>query len=241
MWLVIQVGKWIVELLTREPTGPRTVYGPQVDAWAAIVSMKGDLEAELQNRVVTKMEDKGLAGCEVAWRDLRFHDPIGFGGGREPLEHIIFTQDLGNGGKAAFALRIARLGLKDLEISWRLFARNTRTEMNRTAGPFAGAFAALIIMGLLTMSSPGNLYDGSILVSMLMMIVGLIIALVLVLAGFRGVVGFGKGEPSITTPQRLNTLLFGKLVYQSVMGSLDELGVEPHELEVVQQAQLIGK
>lgn len=111
MWHIVinRVINAAIDNLTK-PSGPRTVYGPQVDAWGAYIPMRGSLETDLQDRVVIKMRAKGLHGLTVTRQNLRFRDPMFTGGGGVAREHAVFTQDLGNGSKAAFALRIVRRG-----------------------------------------------------------------------------------------------------------------------------------
>lgn len=241
MWnlVVSRVVNGIIDVITSPPVSSRTNYGPQVDTWEAYIPMKGPLEIDLQDRVIRKMQAKGLDGLNVMRQRLRFYDPALTGGGGVAREHIIFTQDLGNGGKAAFALRIAKRGREDLDISWHLFERNIRTEQNRTVGPFAGAFIVLFVMGLIVLSSPGNLYDGSVLYDLFVMIVCLSLSLIFMLTALIGKIREIKGESSVSTNQHLDTLVLGETVCHALMLSLQELGVDRYEVRVVQQAQIM--
>ena len=236
--VVSRVANGIIDALTAPAASPKTNYGPQVDAWGAYVPMQGHLETDLQDRVIRKMKAKGLIGLNVIEQKLRFHDPSFTGGGGAAQEHIIFIQDLGNGGKAAFALRIARRGLQDLGISWHLFERNARAEQYRAGCPIAAVPIILFLMGLLVLSSPGNFFDASILYDFLVMIICLSVALVLLVFGLFGVVRMTKGASSVSTNQHIETLILGETVCHALMLSLQELGVDRTEVRVVQNAQI---
>jgi hypothetical protein len=203
--------------------------------------MGGNLEGDLQDRVVLKMRAKGLNGLTITREQLRFQDSMFIGGAAEARLHGVFTQRLGNGAKAVVAVRIARMGAQDLEISWRLFERNERTEWNQTFLPFAGAFAVLIGTVLAGLNSRGSLADGSILYSLLLMIIGLGLVVLLLLVSLHGFSKKIVGRPTTSTYQQHDTLVLGETVRHILLLSLGELGVQPHELIIVRQARLVGK
>ena len=75
---------------------------------------------------------------------------------------------------------------------------------------------------------------------LLVMIVCLSVALGLLVASLFGAIKAFAGAPTVSTHQHLDTLVLGETVCHVLLLSLDELGVQPHELRVVRPAQVVG-
>jgi hypothetical protein len=224
----------LLKLLTSGPSSPRSKYGLQVDAWGAFIPDRGYLEIELQDRVTRKMQAKGLGGLAIKREKLKLGDPVSVGGGWEAREHIVFVQNLRNGGKATLALRIAKRGVDDLEISWRLSERNILTAWFRVCGPFFSVLLICLVMGLLLSSTRDTISGLCVLFFGLLMMLGVLT---------RGLSGLGKllmGGPTASTYQQFDTRVLAVTVDHALMLSLEEVGVEPRELRVLRQAQIEG-
>ena len=235
MWQVvgIVIGE-LLRLLTSGPSSPRSKYGLQVDAWGAFIPDRGYLEVELQDRVARKMQAKGLGGLTIKREKLKLGDPVSVGGGWEAREHIVFVQNLRNGGKATLALRIAKRGVDDLEISWRLSERNILTEWLRACGPFFSVLLIFLVMVLLLFSTR-DIFSG-----FCVLIFGLLMMLGVLIRGLSGLVKLLKGGPTASTYQQFDTRVLAVTVDHALMVSLDEVGVEPREVRVLRQAQIEG-
>src|SRR5712692_7679754 len=115
-----------------------TAYGVQSDAWGALIPERASLVSQLEQGVHDRMDAKGLPKLHYGKQQVALE------GSREAREHMIFSQDLGGGGWATVALRIAQRGAQDLEVSWRLFEKNTATSLVQ-----AGGQTSLTILGIL--------------------------------------------------------------------------------------------
>jgi len=201
----------------------KTAYGLQVDAWGALVIGKGDLADELKRLVVTGVQARGLERLRVS------EERVALDSSSEARDHVIFRQDVGQGGLVTVALRIAKKGKEDLEISWRLFEKNIRTEQ------FWGlSQATLITLGLALIGA------GIIMIPFGGMgFCGIPLGLFFLGMGL-GWWRLGKSKTTASTYQQFDSRSLVQIVDYALMRALASKGVTAQELRVLQQANMSG-
>ena len=198
-----------------------SLYGNQVDAWAALVIDKASMEKAIQDKLIALVKVKELQNLEIRHEGVRFDDSIFVGGGMRALEHLVFKQALGDGAIATVAVRVAPQGAHDLGISWRLMERNWLTELLQNLPAYILWFVSFI--SLMAFLSGGNANQA----------LGFLCG---VPAFFWAWVLYG----STSTHQRVGTRMLLVAVDHALMQALEELGVEPEEVRVVRAAQSEG-
>jgi hypothetical protein len=201
----------------------KTAYGLQVDAWGALIIGKGALVDELKQLLLAGVQERGLERLRIT------EEKIALDSLSEAREHIIFQQDLGQGGLATVALRIARKGKEDLEISWRLFEKNVRTELFWGLSQGALIYLGLIFIGAGIIMIP---FGG-------MGLCGIPFGLFLLGTGL-GWWKLGKSKTTASTYQQFDTRSLVQIVDYALMRALASKGVTAQELRVLQRANMSG-
>ena len=202
----------------------KIAYGLQVDAWGALVMNKGDLADELKEMTISTVEERGLEELKITEESVSLD-------GRSTEDarpHVIFQQDLSQGGLATVALRLARKGAQDLEISWRLFEKNVRTEMAWGLSQGALVFWGLVFLG-------AGILGSVVGIGLCFLPVGLVL-----LGAGLGWWRLGKKKTSASTYQQFDSRGLVQMVDYALMKALSSKGVAAQELRVLQEATISG-
>lgn len=198
----------------------KSQYGLQVDAWGALVMGRASLVAEIEELVISNVEERGVENLTVS------KNQVSLDGARQ--EHVVFERDLSKGGRAAVALRVVQQGDEDMVISWRLFEKNVHKE--RTWGC---AYQALIVGGLIVTLS------GAIALAVA---VGACILPVGMTALGIGLVWW-KVSDQLTTAsavEQFESRVLSQTVDWALMRALQSKKVAKQEFRVLQQASQSG-
>lgn len=199
----------------------QTQYGLQVDAWGTLIMERAPLRDALEAQVIQNMQERGLENFSFSKETVAL-DSFG------AREHVIFNQGLGSGGKATVAMRIFPRSDKDLEISWRLFEKNTVKGVGQSAGQWL-----LILLGI-----------GFVLVGIPLSLVG--VGLIGVCMGI-GLIGLGMGwwgttrnKTTASAFQQFDSRALAQTLDYALMRALSQLGVSAQELRILRQASTAG-
>jgi hypothetical protein len=202
----------------------------QVDAWGAFVPGRGDLFEKIKEGVAKKVSERELPNLEISEGSLDISRDLldkWFRAG-EPRDYLFFVQHLGKTASAMVALRIAKRGTKDLELSWRLLEGNPAKGIFKNVTEGAKIYLGVTIAGAGVLTS----------------IFGFGLAAIPIgaaLAG-SGIDGLknNKGARNLTTEQQLDARILTQTVDYCLMSQLEELGVSSDEVRVLQAAQMEG-
>jgi len=202
----------------------------QVDAWGAFVPGRGDLCQAIKQRVAQKVHERELPNLEIREGSLDISRDVldkWFRSG-EPRDYLFFIQPLGKSASAMVALRIAQIGTKDLEMSWRLF------EGNPAKGIFKNVAAGAKIYLGFSVAAAGLITS----------IFGYGLLAIPVGAGLMGSgiadLKNNKGARHLTAEQQLDARILAQTIDYCLMTELEELGVSSDEVRVLQAAQMEG-
>lgn len=202
--------------------------GLQVDAWGAYVPERGGLAPEIKKQAIEEMDKRGLS-----WLTIAPNVMLGVGTRLQALtgekrSHIIFQQGLAGGTEATVALRVAKRGKSDLELSWRLF------ESNVARGTFAG-------LGQGTLIVLGGLW---ILISLFLIPIGVGLCMLIpgmfVIGTALGWWGKNIGKTKATALEQLDSRMLAQSVNFSLMKTLDKLGISSDEVREVLASNMEG-
>lgn len=199
----------------------QTKYGLQVDAWGALLMERAPLRDALEAKVIENMKARGLQNFE-AFRETVSLDSFG------AREHVIFEQRLGGGGAATAALRIFPNNQKDLEISWRLFEKNTVKGVGQGLGQ-----TTLIVLGIgfILVGIPLSLFGVGLL--------GVCIGIGLIGMGL-GWWGTSRNKTTASAFQQFDSRALAQTLDYALMRALSELGVTTQELRILRQSSAAG-
>ena len=202
----------------------------QVDAWGAFVPGRGNLVERLRKGVIKEVSERELPNLEITQGSLDIAKDIAdkwFRAG-EPREYIFFTEHLGKTAVAMVALRIAKRGTKDMELSWRLFEGNPAKGIFKAATQGAKIYAGAAVAGAGLITSIFGFGTIAIPIGLEMMGSGI------------GGLGKNKGARHLTAEQQLDARILVQTIDYCLMSKLEELGVSSDELRVLQASQIEG-
>ncbi len=201
----------------------KTQYGMQVDAWGAVVEGRASLASQIEFDVKQKVFLIGPKRMLIRKKKLALD---GFFGARQ--EHVLFIQDLGGGGSATVAFRVARYGNASLELSWRLFEKNVVSESGSCLGQAGLTFFGLVFIG------------AGILTSLFGYGLCLIIAGIAMLGAGLGWWTFGRRKPSTSTYQQFASRQLAQTVSYVISRALARAGISAREVQVLQRTSVGG-
>jgi hypothetical protein len=197
----------------------------QVDAWSAFVPDRGSLQKGIKEGVIKKVSERGIPKLEIkeGSLDLRKHNLDPWFRTAEPRDYLFFVQHLGKTASIVFALRIAKRGMMDLELSWRLFEGNIAMNMLKTLGSGSKVYFGIAVAGAAILAAP------------IMLPVGL----GLMLSGSRGL-NKNKTARNLTTEQQLDSRILAQTIDFCLMKQLEELGISGDEVRVLEASHMEG-
>lgn len=203
------------------------ISGVQVDAWGAFVPNQGKQIEKLRKGVVTEVKKRGLKDLKISTGEMAMSDTMLGSLVGEKREYTFFQQKFGTSANATFALRIARRGKNDMEISWRLLESNPAMSIflglsQTTLVWLGGSFA---LFGLIILP-----VGGFIMVGLGVWLLGM------GLGWWRGT----SNKSRLTTDQMLDARVLGQTIDYCLMKQLEKLGVSASELKILQAAQMEG-
>jgi hypothetical protein len=201
----------------------------QVDAWSAFVPGRGDLQNRIKEGVAKKVNEHGLSNLEIKEGSLDLKRDLldqWFRSG-EPRDYLLFIQHLGKTASAVFALRIAKRGTMDLELSWRLLEGNMAKGILKTLGQGTKAYLGIAIAGAGVITS---FIGGGFMIPLGASMIG---------SGANGLRN-NKYARNLTTEQQLDSRMLAHTVDYCLMSQLEELGVSKDELRVLQESHMEG-
>jgi hypothetical protein len=213
----------------------KSSYGLQVDAWGALLPDRASSEGSLLTDVGDALIEREIPNLTVTKEMVVFNETLGLGGlfgGKvsevvKPREHLVIRQDLGDGGWATVALRVAQRG-KDLEVSWRLFELN-----EKVAAAWRAAQMSLIIGGFAVFC---------IGIPFLVIGIGLVMDTIapLMIAYGTGWWYMSRNRTTATTFQQFDSRVLAATVDYCLMTQLAKQGVTTHELRIIRGEQITG-
>jgi hypothetical protein len=207
------------------------IHGNQVDAWAALIVGKTKMQTAIENKLIEKIEAKGLLRLEIGFEGIRFDDSLFIGGALRALRHIVFRQRLGDGAIVTVAVRVEQQGTHDLGVSWRLMERNKLTEFLQNLPAYFLIVVSLFFCSLLFSSDGENRFFG-VLCGFPLFFWGLVL--------WSSAVQKRKIEGSTSTHQKVATRMLLVAVDHALMEVLEELEVEPEDIKIIRSAQSEG-
>lgn len=204
------------------------VTGVQVDAWGAFVPGRGNLIDQLRTGVTEAMRERQLPNLEINTGEMAMStNTIGSFLG-EKREYIFFNQKFGISANATLALRIARRGAEDLELSWRLLESDPAKSLFLGLSQGTLVFLGIVVAGAgLILSIVG--------IGLFMLPLG-----IFMIGSGLGWWGAAKNKSRLTADQMLDARVLTQTVDYCLMKELEKLGVSASELRVLQAARLEG-
>lgn len=202
----------------------------QVDAWGALVPGRGALYSQIKEGVRKKVFERQLPNLDISEGTLDMKRDIydqWFRSG-EPRDYLFFTQNHGKTAISWVALRVAKRGTMDLELSWRLFEGNSAKEIFKNGLAVMKTIFGLILAGAGLLTSIFGF--GFIVIP-----IGVAIAI----SGINGL-RQNQGDRNLTPEQQLDSRILAQTVDYCLMTQLEELGVSSDEVRVLQAAQMEG-
>ncbi len=198
----------------------KTGYGMQADAWGAVIFDHAQDCDTIEQSTIANIKARGWDNVTAQKGPLMLEGVL--------QDHVIVEQDLGNGGRATVAVRVAKQGNNDLEVGWRVFEKNVK------AAWWSGMSQGMLIFwgGMFCLA-------GCVTIEIGLGIIPLIIGVPMLLTGL-GWWKVDQQKPNTNVVEQVGSRKLAGMVDTALMKAISEAGVSTSEMRVLQRSSTEG-